>query len=180
MLAKSCDQVAWLAGSILTLSSFGFLLAMSTLPFSRLLLRVFLPVQRTPFAAKHWGCLTAWPPASRVLDFGGYGEQLMLPLLFQENLKVKFFAFDSESTQELFRWNEPAANSNRTLREKKAAGLTEALAGLGIRHGRRVLAPRYLLICNCVDERHTLLGDVHVDALLWQRCGHSVGLPAAS
>ena len=91
----------WRAGTVL--SCFGFLLAMSTLPFSRLLLPMFRSMERTPFAAKHRGSLAAWPPASGVLDFGGYGEQLMLPLLFQENLKVKFFAFDSESTQELFR-----------------------------------------------------------------------------
>jgi hypothetical protein len=74
-LRSSC----WLAGNIL--SRFGFLLAMSMLPFSRLLLRMFLPVQRTPFAAKHRGSLAAWPSASDVSHLRGDGEQVMLLLL---------------------------------------------------------------------------------------------------
>jgi hypothetical protein len=78
---------------------------MSTLSFPRLLLRMFLPVQRTPFAAKHRRRLAAWPPASRVLNLGGHGEQLMLLLLTPQDLDVKLSTFDSESTQELSCWD---------------------------------------------------------------------------
>ena len=69
----------------------------------------------------------------------------MLELLTLQDLGVKFLAFDSESTHELFWRDKPTANRYRPFREQETAILTEGLAGLRVGHSQRVFAWRGLI-----------------------------------